>query len=137
MVCPTFPALWVSLPLALLVAATAGAGLWWPPPMGGNRPPWAAEGMGGDAVNLFVIVPVLLLTAGLTQRGSIPARLVWMGTLVFLLYNFAVYAMAVHFNALFLAYCGILDGSFYVLVGSLPVALACGCCRRLQRGAPR
>ena len=76
--------------------------------------------MGGDAVNLAVIVPVLLLTAGLTQRGSICARLVWMGTLVFLLYNFVIYAMAVHFNALFLAYCGILGGSFYALVGSLP-----------------
>jgi hypothetical protein len=43
-----------------------------------------------------------------------------MGTVVFLLYNFAIYAMAVHFNALFLAYCGILGGSFYALVGSLP-----------------
>ena len=76
--------------------------------------------MGGDVVNLAVIVPVLLLSAGLAQRGSIAARLVWMGTLVFLLENFAVYAVAVHFNALFLAYCGILGGSFYALVGSLP-----------------
>ena len=115
-----FPALWVSLPLAILVAITAGAGLWWPPAYARESALWAAQGMGGDAVNLAVIVPVLLLTAGLTQRGSICARLVWMGTLVFLLYNFVIYAMAVHFNALFLAYCGILGGSFYALVGSLP-----------------
>jgi hypothetical protein len=76
--------------------------------------------MGGDAVNLAVIVPVLLASAWLAQRGSISARLVWTGALVFLLYNFAIYAVAVHFNALFLAYCGILGGSFYALAGSLP-----------------
>ena len=115
-----FPALWVSLPLAVLVAITACAGLWWPPAYARESALWAAEGMGGDAVNLAVIVPVLLLSAGLAQRGSVSARLVWMGALVFLLYNFFVYAMAVHFNALFLAYCGILGGSFYALAGSLP-----------------
>ena len=116
----TFPALWVSLPLALLVAITACAGLWWPPTYARDSALWAAEGRGGDAVNLVVIVPVLLAGAGWAQRGSISARLVWMGTLVFLLYNFVIYAVAVHFNALFLAYCGILGGSFYALVGSFP-----------------
>ncbi len=114
------PALWISLPLAVLVAIAAGAGLWWPPTYARESALWAAQGMGGDAVNLVIIVPVLLLTAGLAQRGSVSARLVWMGALVFLLYNFVVYAMAVHFNALFLVYCGILGGSFYALVGSLP-----------------
>jgi hypothetical protein len=67
---PGFPALWVSLPLALLVAATAGAGLWWPPTYARESALWAAEGMGGDAVNLFVIVPVLLLTAGFRNDGG-------------------------------------------------------------------
>ena len=114
-----FPALWVSLPLAVLVAITACAGIWWPPTYARESALWAAQGMGGDAVNLAVIVPALLLSAGLAQRGSMAARLVWMGTLVFLLYNFFVYAVAVHFNALFLAYCGILGGSFYALAGSL------------------
>lgn len=116
----SFPALWVSLPLGVLVAMTGCAGLWWAPTYARESALWAAQGMGGDVVNLAVIVPVLLLSAGLAQRGSIAARLVWMGTLVFLLYNFAIYAVAVHFNALFLAYCGILGGSFYALVGSLP-----------------
>jgi hypothetical protein len=75
--------------------------------------------MGGDAVNLVVLVPVLLVSAGWAQRGWIPARLVWMGALIFLLYNFAIYTVAVHFNTLFLVYCGILGGSFYALAGSL------------------
>jgi hypothetical protein len=124
-----FPALWVSLPLAALVAIAACAGLWWPPTYARESALWAAEGMGGDAVNLAVVVPVLLVSAGLAQRGSVSARLVWMGALVFLLYNFCVYAVAVHFNALFLVYCGILGGSFYALAGSfssLPLADVAG-----------
>jgi len=111
-----FPALWVSLPLAALVAIAACAGLWWPPTYARESALWAAEGMGGDAVNLAVVVPVLLVSAGLAQRGSVSARLVWMGALVFLLYNFCVY-------------CGILGGSFYALAGSfssLPLADVAG-----------
>jgi hypothetical protein len=113
-------ALWLSYPLAALVAVAAGAGLFWPPAYAQETPVWAAEGTGGDAVNLVLIVPILLVSARLAQRGSVAARLVWMGTLIFLLYNFLVYAMAVHFNALFLVYCGVLGFSFYALVGSLP-----------------
>lgn len=116
-----FPALWAGLPLAVLVIITAGAGLWWPPTYARESALWAAEGIGFDAVNLVIVVPVLLVSALLSHRGSISARLVWMGTLVFLLYNFLIYAMAVHFNALFLAYCGLLGGSFYALMASLPL----------------
>ena len=114
------PLLWLSLPLAGLVAVAAGAGLFWPPAYARETPVWAAEGQGGDAVNLLVIVPILLVSALLAHRGSVSARLVWMGTLIFLLYNFIVYAIAVHFNSLFLVYCGVLGFSFYALVGSLP-----------------
>jgi len=145
MVCPTdpmrtkatrFPALWVSPSLAVLVAIAACAGLWWPPTYARDSAFWAAQGMGGDAVNLAVIVPLLLLTAGFAQRGSTSARLVWMGTLVFLLYNFVIYAMAVHFNALFLVYCGILGGSSYALVGSLPSLAPADVAAAYGRSAP-
>jgi len=112
--------LWVSVPLAFLVAVTAGAGLLWAPTYVRETPIWAAEGMGGDAVNLLLIVPVLLASAIRAQRGSVAARLVWMGVLLYLLYNFVLYTLAVHFNPLFLVYCGVLGLSFYALIGSLP-----------------
>lgn len=111
--------LWVSLVLAFLTAITASAGLFWQPTYARETHLWATEGMGGDAVNILVVVPILLVSAILTQRGFVFPRLVWMGSLIFLLYNFLIYAMAVHFNALFLAYCGVLGFSFYALVGSL------------------
>jgi hypothetical protein len=113
-------AMWLSFPLAVLVAGAACAGLFWPPVYAQETPIWAAEGRGGDAVTLVAIVPILLVSATQALRRSISARLVWMGTLIFLLYNFAIYAMAVHFNALFLVYCGALGFSFYALLGSLP-----------------
>jgi hypothetical protein len=111
--------LWLSFPLAVLVAVAAWSGLFWFPVYAQETPIWAAEGKGGDAVTLVVIIPILLVSAMLAHRGSLSARLVWMGTLIFLLYNFAIYAMAVHFNALFLVYCGGLGFSFYALLGSL------------------
>ena len=112
-------ALWLSFPLAALVAVAVWTGLFWPPVYARETPIWAAEGKGGDAVTLVVILPILLVSAMLALRGSVSARLVWMGTLIFLTYNFAIYAGAVHFNALFLVYCGALGFSFYAFLGSL------------------
>ncbi len=108
----------ISVPLALLVALSGWAGLFWPATYARETALWAAEGMGGDAVNLFVVAPVLVASALVARRGSLPALLVWMGTLLYLVYNFLIYAVAVHFNALFLVYCVILGGSFYALVAA-------------------
>ena len=115
-----FFTLWVSFALALLVAVAACAGLFWAATYAQEKPLWAAMGMGGDAVNLLVIVPVLLASGSLARKGSVPACLVWIGTLVFLLYNFFIYAMAVHFNPVFPVYCAVLGLSFFGLVGFLP-----------------
>jgi len=115
-----FFTLWVSFALALLVAVAACAGLFWASTYAQEKPLWAAMGMGGDAVNLLVIVPVLLASGSLARKGSVPACLVWIGTLVFLLYNFFIYAMAVHFNPVFPVYCAVLGLSFFGLVGFLP-----------------
>jgi hypothetical protein len=112
--------LWISFLLSVLVAVTAVAGLFWPATYAQEKPLWAAEGAGGDAVNLFVIVPVLIVSAVLAHRGSLSARLIWMGTLVCILYNAVIYAFAVHFNSLFLIYCAVLGLSFYALAGSVP-----------------
>lgn len=109
-------ALWLSFPLAVFVAIATSAGLFWPQVYSQETPIWATEGRGGDAATLFVIVPTLLITTILGLRGSVSARLVWMGTVVFLVYDYVMYAMAVHFNAFFLVYCTALGFSFYALL---------------------
>lgn len=111
--------IWMSLPLAALFTTTALAGLFWPPTYAQEKIKWAVQGMAGDAVNLFVIVPVLLVSAILAYRGSIPAKLIWLGTLLCILYSSIFYTLAVHFNQLFFVYSGLFGFSFYAIVGSL------------------
>jgi hypothetical protein len=109
-------ALWLGFPIALFVAVATTAGLFWRSAYSRETLIWATEGRGGDAATLFVIVPTLLISTILALRGSISARLVSMGTVLFMLYDYAMYSMAVHFNALFLVYCAALGFSFYALV---------------------
>jgi len=52
-------------------------------------------------------------------KGSKRAYLVWLGTLFYLLYAYIIYAVAVHFNSLFLMYVAVLGLVFYTLVIAL------------------
>ena len=112
-------ALWLSFPLAVLLAVASLGGLFLPSTYTQETRIHAAQYVGNDAGNFVVIVPVLVTAAVLVLRGSVAARLVWMGTLAYLVYDFLGYAFAAHFNSMFLAYCGILGLSFYALAGSL------------------
>ncbi len=112
-------ALWLSSLLAVLIATASLGGFLLPSTYVDETRIHAAQYAGNDAGNFVVIVPVLVIAAIMALRGSAAARLVWMGTLVYLVYDFASYAVAAHFNSMFLAYCGVLGLSFYTLVGSL------------------
>jgi len=111
-------ALWLSFPLAVILAVACFGGLSLPSTYAAETRRQAALSIGNDAGNLAVIVPVLVIAAILALRGSAAARLVWMGTLAYLVYDFLGYALAIHFNSMFLAYCGVLGLSFYALAGS-------------------
>ncbi len=113
------PRLWMTFALALLAALASACGLFLPSTYGQETIPWAAQLRGGDAVTLLISVPVLLVSAVLSRRGSVRARAVWQGSVLLFLYNYAIFAFAVHFNALFPAYCGVLGLSFYALLESL------------------
>ena len=113
-------ALWLSFPLAILLAIASLGGLFLPSTYAHEARLHAAQAAGIDAMSLAVILPVLAIAAVLALRGSVAARLVWTGALVYLVYNFLYYTFAVHFNAMFLPYCGVLGLSFYALAGSVP-----------------
>ena len=110
--------LWVSYPLAVLLTSASLGGLFLPSTYVEETTIHAAQYVGNDVGNLVLIVPVLLIGAILALRGSVAARLVWMGTLVYLIYDFLGYAFGAHFNFMFLAYCSVLGLSFYALAGS-------------------
>lgn len=79
---------------------------------------WALQARGQDIGNLLAVI-TLLVSGHLFRKGSHRAALVWWGTLIYLVYAYLVYAMAVHFNQLFLVYVGVLGLSAYAAMLSV------------------
>jgi hypothetical protein len=104
------------VPLAGLVALVSAAGLLVP---GLYRGPegWIVQARAQDLVDLIVVLPVLLASAWFAARGSRRAWLIWLGTLSYLVYAFAIYAFAVPQNRLFLGYVWAFGLSLWSLVG--------------------
>lgn len=106
--------LW-SLAISALVTVTSVLGLVDQSIYGEETKNWATQARGQDIGNLLAVV-ALLLSGYRYYRGSHRAALVWLGTLLYLVYAFIVYSMAVHFNALFLGYVAILGLSSYAVM---------------------
>jgi hypothetical protein len=79
----------------------------------------AGSARGTDVVILLVAIPTLVISMILSKHGSIRARIAWLGSLSYLLYNSVVFAFDVPFNALFLVYVGMLSLSFWSVAALL------------------
>ena len=79
---------------------------------------WATQARGQDIGNLLAVI-TLLVSGHRMRKGSHRAALVWLGTLLYLVYAYVLYAMAVHFNQLFLVYVAALGLSAYAVMFSL------------------
>lgn len=110
--------LWLTAPIAILVAIAAGVGFF-AEDLYRDTPYFAAQAVGQDLITLVVALPILVASALLTGRGSGRAHLVWLGVLVYLVYSYVIYAIAVQFNPLFLVYVALLGCSLYALIGGL------------------
>jgi hypothetical protein len=106
--------------LALLVATASLGGILLPTTYARESPGWATQAVGQDWVDLLVAVPWLVLAGVGTSRGSRPAALLLAGGILYTLYEFLIYAFAVHFNRLFLVYCATLGLSFFSVVRLIP-----------------
>lgn len=102
-------------PIAILTAAVSAASLWWTPLYAHETRSWAAQGIGQDAVNLFVVVPLLIATLAGVHRQSWRAWLVWLGVTIYLAYSYVLYAFFVHFGPAFPAYVALLGLACYAL----------------------
>lgn len=101
-----------------------------------DEPYFAAQAVGQDLITLVVALPVLVISAVLAGRDSGRAYLVWLGVLVYLVYSYVIYAIAVQFNPLFLVYVALLGCSLYALIGGLAATDFAEIKGRFSRGAP-
>jgi len=70
-----------------------------------------------DIVNLFIGLPILLVSMWLAWRGKLIGLLFWPGALFYGLYNYIVYLFAMPFNVMFLFYLVIVTLSIYTTIG--------------------
>ena len=111
---PTSVLVW-SLLISALVTATSVLGLADQGIYGEETRNWATQARGQDIGNLLAVI-VLTYSGYGYYRGSHRAALVWVGTLLYLIYAFIVYSVAVHFNVLFLVYVATLGLSSYAVM---------------------
>ncbi|MCK4559888.1 MAG: hypothetical protein KAV45_08905 [Calditrichia bacterium] len=106
----------LSLPIAILATIVSYAGLFIPDTYAKETANWAAQAVAQDIIDLFLIIPFLLITSWLAFKKSRIALLLWSGVLIYLIYTFVIYCFAVHFNQLFIVYCLVLGLSFYAFL---------------------
>ncbi len=70
---------------------------------------------GNDLVTLVVAVPVMAYSLFLSSRGSARAQALWLGSLLYMAYNFAFYLFGTAFNSLFLVYTALFALSVYAI----------------------
>jgi hypothetical protein len=70
-----------------------------------------------DVVNLFIGLPMLLGSIWLTQRNKLIGLLCWPGALLYVLYNYLVYVLAMPLNVAFLSHLALVALSAYTLIG--------------------
>lgn len=109
------PVYWLSVLIAVLMASASAAGILFPSAV------YPAEDLiktfaANDYVNLFIGLPVLLVSMLLTRRGSLTGLLCWPGALFFVLYNYLAYVFAMPLNAAFPAHLTLVTASLYTLI---------------------
>lgn len=81
---------------------------------------WAAQAIGQDYINLFIVFPVLLFSSIiLLRKESLKALLVWLGALFYIIYSYILYSFFVHFGFLFPVYIAALSFAFYAFIGGI------------------
>ena len=99
----------------ILAAAAALAGLI-VPGLYVDSPNWVQQARGTDLATLLLAVPVLAVGLWTAGRGSVPGRLAVVAGLLYLVYNYAIFAFSVAMNTLTAVHIAILGFALWSLV---------------------
>jgi len=113
--------MWFSVIVSILVATTSLLGIFYEKTYSREAYAWVLQALGQDYANLLVVV-ILLVSTYFMAKNSLKAYFIWLGTYIYLVYAFFIYAIAIHFQFLFLVYVAILGLSFYTLILGLMAA---------------
>ena len=81
-----------------------------------DAPNWAQQARGTDLATLFLAVPVLAIGLWMARRGSSAGRLAVVAGLLYLVYNYAIFAFAVAMNPLTVVHIAIFGLSLWSLL---------------------
>ena len=81
-----------------------------------DAPNWAQQARGTDLATLFLAVPVLAIGLWTARRGSSAGRLAVVAGLLYLVYNYAIFAFAVAMNPLTVVHIAIFGLSLWSLL---------------------
>jgi hypothetical protein len=102
-----------------------------------DAPNWAQQARGTDLATLVLAVPVLAIGLWMARRGSSAGRLAVVAGLLYLVYNYAIFAFAVPMNPLTVVHIAIFGLSLWslLLAGRAAVDGSLGVTERLDRRA--
>jgi len=105
--------LFISIIISLFITIVSVTGLVYPDIYSKETFNWKTQSVTQDAVDLFLVMPSLMITAILAFKKNKIAGLFWSGVIFYLIYTFVIYCFALHFNRLFIVYCTTLGLCFY------------------------
>ena len=115
-----------------LAVVAAGAGLS-VPTLYRDAPFWVQQARGTDVATLFLAVPLLAIALLRARAGSVVGRLCVLAGLLYLVYNYAIFAFSVAMNPLTAVYIAILGLAVWSVALSVP-ALSLGEMARALEG---
>jgi hypothetical protein len=111
--------LWLSIVAALLAFTGSIIALSVNSIYAGLTPTFLPQALAQDIANLAVVSPAWLILAVLALRGSSRAYLLWLGVLMFTVYNYVIYMFSIPFGPLFLLWVAVFGMSVYSLIGGV------------------
>ena len=126
----------VSLLILLLTAVASITGILFPDRI---YPSAAAQHafLANDVVNLFIGLPILLLSMWLARREKLIGLLFWPGAIFYGLYNYLVYLFGVPLTVLYPLYLLIVTLSIYTIIGLVATIDGEAVKERLDGSVPR